>query len=322
IVHLGWALRGAVMAYVVAAGVSTLASMALMIPRVSLRFAPAVVGPLMRFGAPLVVAGLSAWLLNVGDRYMLKWLSETVAVGLYDFGSRVGGIVNLLFVQSFQLAFAVAGLRQFDEGRLDLHRSAMRHYAVWTGWFVLALSVFAEEGMTLLVTVLGVDPFYLGIKSVVLPVAAGFWFYGLYHVAANVLYGLERTRTIAGFVLAAAVLNLVLNFFLIPRLGVVGAAVATTVAFATLAIGTVLMTERLRPIGFDRRVLVAVVVVVVALWAVSSQLEAMPDLPRILLRLLLVALFGPLILASRTFGVADLTRGLGFLRPEVRDGSN
>ncbi len=321
IVQFGWALRGAVLSYVVAGGVSAVASVALMIPRVSLRLAPSVVGPLMRFGAPLVVAGLAAWLLNVGDRYMLKWLSETVAVGLYDFGSRVGGIVNLLFVQSFQLAFAVAGLRQFDEGKLDLHRSAMRHYAVWTGWFVLALAVLADDGMLLLVRVFGVDPFYFGIKSVVLPVAAGFWFYGVYHVAVNVLYGLERTRMIAGFVLAAAILNLALNYLLIPPLGVVGAAVATTVAFAALASGTMITTERLKSIGFDRSVLVAVAAAVLVLWVVSGQLATLPHVPRVLLRLLLIALFGPFILASRTFRVADFARGLRFLRPEVEEGA-
>jgi O-antigen/teichoic acid export membrane protein len=242
-----------------------------------------------------------------------------VAVGLYDFGSRVGGIVNLLFVQSFQLAFAVAGLRRFDEGKLDLHRSAMRHYAVWTGWFVLALSVLADDGMVLLVKVFGVDPFYLGIKSVVLPVAAGFWFYGVYHVAVNVLYGLERTRMIAGFVLAAAVVNLALNYMLIPWLGVLGAAVATTGAFAALAFGTVAATERVKSIGFDVKVLVAVALVVCVLWAVSGQLEAFPDVPRVLLRLLLVALFGPFILASRTFRLADFARGIRFLRPGVLD---
>ena len=318
LVRFGWGLRGAVLAYVLAGGVSATASLLLMIPRVSLRLAPSVISPLIRFGSPLVVAALSAWLLNVGDRYMLKWLSETVAVGLYAFGSRVGGIVNLIFVQSFQLAFAVVGLRQFDEGKFDLHRSAMRHYAVWTGWFVLAVAILAEDGVLLLVRGFGVDPFYLGIRQVVLPVAAGFWFYGVYHVAVNVLYGLGRTRTMAVYVLAAASLNLLLNYFLIPPLGVVGAAVATTLSFGALAILTVSTSQRLVPVRFDVKVLGVVALTVGLLWIASTALPDVSDALRLSLRLALIALYGPLILASRTFRLEDFRRGLRFLHPRAR----
>jgi O-antigen/teichoic acid export membrane protein len=307
-VERGLGLRGAVLAYVVAGAVSATSSALMMLPRISLRLDPSVVRPLVRFGAPLVVASLSAWLLNVGDRYMLKWLSETATVGLYDFGSRVGGIVNLVFVQSFQLAFAVIGLRQFDEGRFDMHRAALRHYAVWTGWFVLALSILADDAMLILVQSLGVDRFYLGIDQVVLPVAAGFW----------VLYGLNRTRMIGRYVLGAAIFNLVLNLILIPRFGALGAALATTISFAALAFWTLRVSERLSSIDFDIRIIAAVAISVIMLWAASAQLDSASVAIRLCVRLLLIGLYFPLILLTRTFRMEDFARGLRFLRPGGR----
>ncbi|NNE45482.1 MAG: oligosaccharide flippase family protein [Rhodothermales bacterium] len=317
-VERGLGLRGAVLAYVVAGAFSATSSALMMLPRISLRLDPSVVRPLVRFGAPLVVASLSAWLLNVGDRYMLKWLSETATVGLYDFGSRVGGIVNLVFVQSFQLAFAVIGLRQFDEGRFDMHRAALRHYAVWTGWFVLALSILADDAMLILVQSLGVDRFYLGIDQVVLPVAAGFWFYGMYHVAVNVLYGLNRTRMIARYVLGAAIFNLVLNLILIPRFGALGAALATTISFAALAFWTLRVSERLSSIDFDIRIIAAVAISVIVLWAASAQLDSASVVIRLSVRLLLIGMYFPLILLTRAFRMEDFARGLRFLRPGGR----
>ena len=147
-----------------------------------------------------------------------------------------------------------------------------------------------------------------------MPVAAGFWFYGVYHVAVNVLYGLGKTRMIAGYVLAGAVLNLLLNYYLIPVWGVVGAALATTLAFAFLAVLTLGTTERLVAVGFSYRLIVGVVLSASVLWLMSSQLSSLPGLVRLPLRLLVIALFAPVVMATRTFGLSDFARGLGFLR--------
>ncbi len=100
-------LTGLMGAYPLAAGVSATVLVGLIVSRVPRRFERRLVRPLMRFGAPLVIASLAGWFLNAGDRYLLKWLTDTATVGLYEWAARLAGVLNMLFVQSFNLAFTV-----------------------------------------------------------------------------------------------------------------------------------------------------------------------------------------------------------------------
>ena len=133
----GHGLEGLMRAYAWAAGASAAVLVVGMLIRVPWRFRYTLVLPLIRYGAPLVMAGLAAWFLNVGDRYLLKWLAAPEAVGIYDWAARLAGVINMFFVQSFQLAFTVIGLKSISAGDRGVQRRTFRHYTIWTGWAVL-----------------------------------------------------------------------------------------------------------------------------------------------------------------------------------------
>ena len=59
----------------------------------------------------------------------------------------------------------------------------------------------------------------------------------------------RRTRTIMGIVLSAAVLNVVLNLILVPRIGIKGSAIATLVCYAFAALALTWAGRRLLPVA-------------------------------------------------------------------------
>ena len=84
---------------------------------------------------------------------------------------------------------------------------------------------------------------------VVLPVVA--CSFAVYGVASLTLYALalvERTAVITGVLVAAAALNLVLNLLLVPRLDILGAALANAVGFGTMALLMWLAARRHLPV--------------------------------------------------------------------------
>ena len=307
-------LEGVLIAYVASAAVSAFAMSLFMLTHVEWRFNRRLVGRLLKFGVPLVLSAFAGLFLNVGDRYILKYLTDAETVGVYGWATRLGGAINMFFVQSFQLAFTVIGLKTIGIGNRSLYRRTFRHYTIWTGWAVLGLSLLSYDLTLLLVELFGVDPYYLQADVMVLPVALGFMGYGVYIVVNNVLYATNLTHIIGLNVVTAATANLVLNFALIPYLGALGAALATTLSYGLLALLTALIAEKQIHVGYPWRILVIVVVLVIGLYVPGYMTTYWETLPRLSLRLFLIGIYIPLILITGLYGREDLQKGIEWIR--------
>jgi O-antigen/teichoic acid export membrane protein len=82
-------------------------------------------------------------------------------------------------------------------------------------------------------------------------VALAYAFNGLHYALSPGVHLAGRTRHFPLLALAAAALNLGLNFLLIPRLGGMGAAWATALAFAFFAVGTGVLGQRFYPVPYE-----------------------------------------------------------------------
>lgn len=306
VVVRGLGLYGLLLAHAVAAGVTALVLVGLMLARVRWRIATNVLRPLLRFGAPLVLVSLSGWMLNAGDRYLLKWLADAEAVGLYEWASRIAGLLNLLLVQSFYQAFSVLGLKSLGQETPDatIHRTTFRHYVMWAGWAAAALALFSYDITRLLPS----DAGYLAADDLVLFLALGFVANGVYHVVVNLIYSSGRTQDISVNVAAAAILNVVLNLLLIPRLGVVGAALATFVSYFALAGGAAIYARRGVTVQFPWRLLATVVILVACLYVIGLPSTGWSTGARLALRTGLVLAYPAVLMATRLLTLADLRR--------------
>ena len=297
-------LTGLMGAYTLAACVSATVLVGVMLIRTPWRFERRLVRVLIRFGVPLVVASLAGWFLNAGDRYLLKWLADAATVGLYEWAARLAGTLNMLFVQSFNLAFAVIGLKTLGKDHPDgrVHRQALRHYVIWTGWAALGLSLLAYD-LTLL---LPADRAYLQADTLVLLLALGFMNYGVYYVIINVVYAAGRTKAISVNVISAAVLNAALNLILIPFLGAFGAALATFLAYLALAVGAAYFTRQDVPVAFPWGVYVVVLGLIGGLYALGQPGLDWPAAARLGARAGLMLAYPLLVVLTGLYSRADL----------------
>ena len=313
-------LTGLMGAYTLAAGVSATVLVGLMLTRVRWRFERRLVRPLIRFGAPLVIASLGGWFLNAGDRYLLKWLTEAATVGLYEWAARLAGVLNMLFVQSFNLAFTVIGLKTLGEGQSDgsVHRQTLRHYLVWTGWAALGLALLAYD----LTRFLPADAAYLEADTLVLLLALGFMNYGVYYVIINVVYAAGRTKAVSLNVLGAAALNGALNLALIPFLGAFGAALATFLSYLALGVGAAYFARKdtQAPVRFPWGVYVVVLMLVGGLYAVGLPSLEWSVLGRLALRAGLILAYPLLIVMTGVYARQDVQRVWTEIRRRLKRG--
>lgn len=317
----GDGLHGVMSAYMWSAGASTAVLLAGSLTRIRWVFDVSLLKPLVRYGSPLVLVSLASLVLNAGDRYILNLLTDAETVGMYDWAARISGVLNLLVVQSFQLAFTVIGLKSLGGGDRALHRRTFRHYTIWAGWAVLGLSLLAYDG-TLWLTHIGADPHYLEASTLVLPLTFGFFVYGNYVIITNVLYASWRTPVIGALVIGAALLNVALNFWLIPLAGAMGAALATVGAYGALAGFAYLRAERDLPMAYPWGTFAKVVGLILVLYAAGDRVGAWETPYRLSARIGLILVYLPAVALVGLYSREELRAGWRALRRRLgRDGN-
>ncbi len=208
--------------------------------------------PLLRemnsFGLPLVPSALLLWVTSFSDRFFLVKLTDTTDVGLYSVGVRIASAM-VLVLTAFRMAWPAFAFSIQDDGE------AKRTYA-WVLTYLIALATWAATTLTLLAPWLVgwlAAPRFASASSVVGPLAFAAVALGGY-VVISIGIGRSR-RTQFNWVItgAAAVVNVALNFALIPPYGMMGAAAATVAAYTVMFAGMAWWSQRVYPVPYQWR---------------------------------------------------------------------
>jgi O-antigen/teichoic acid export membrane protein len=201
-----------------------------------------------RFGLPLVPSAVALWLTNFSDRFFLIKLTDAHEVGLYSIGVRVASALVLLLT-AFRLAWPAFAYSIDDDREAQRTYSFVLTYVVYVCcWIALALGLLAPWIVKLITT----RPFYPA-QNVVAPLAFGVAAFGAYVVVQIGTGRARQTRSNWLVTGAAAVLNVALNFALIPPYGRMGAAIATVAAYTLLFIGMAWRAYRVFPVAYQWR---------------------------------------------------------------------
>ena len=206
-----------------------------------------------QFGMPLVPAALLLWVTNFSDRFFLVKLADTAEVGVYSVGVRIASAMVLLLT-AFRTAWpAFAYSIRNDEEAKRTYAWVLTYLVVLTTWIATALTLLSP----LLVAWL-TAPEFATASRVVGPLAFAAVAFGGYIVLAIGVGRAHRTQfnwVITGI---AATVNVALNLALIPAYGMMGAAVATVVAYTVMFAGMTWWSQRIFPVPYQwRRVLTA-----------------------------------------------------------------
>jgi O-antigen/teichoic acid export membrane protein len=209
-----------------------------------------------RFGLPLVPTALFLWITNFSDRFFLLELADATEVGLYSVGVRIASAMVLLLT-AFRLAWPAFAYSIADD------EEARRTYG-WVLTYLVALTTWVATGLALLspwVVRLLTGPAFHDASRVVGPLAFAAVAFAGYIVIAIGVGRARRTQFNWAITGAAAAVNAGLNLLLIPRYGMMGAAIATVAAYATMFGGMAWWSQRIYPVPYQwRRVATAVTV--------------------------------------------------------------
>lgn len=232
---------------------------------------------LLSYGAPLSATLGLLFIVDAADRLMLAGMRGAVEAGVYAAAYNLSEFSVGTVLMAVNLGGYPLAVRTIESaGAVATSELMGRYMLVLLGLGVPVSVGLALEANTIGPLILGnynpsVSPFVIAIIAFSILLA------GVRAYAFDVVFMLKRRTALPAFVmLGAAALNIILNLFLIPAWGSMGAAVATLATFGGAALASFLLGHRLLPVRIPIRdaskVLVSVgfMAIPLVLWAPAA----------------------------------------------------
>jgi len=209
---------------------------------------------MQHFGMPLVPSALALWAINFVDREFIVWFNGRREVGVYSAAVKIASVITFVMI-AFRTAWpAFAYSIEDDREARRTYAFVLTYLLAFASWAALALGALAPWWTSLLTA----PQYQRAEKGVALLAFAGAIYAGYTVLAIG--SGRARKTQLNWFVTGiGAAVNVGLNFWLIPRWGMVGAAISTLAAYVVLFAGMTIYAQHVYPVSYQwRRVLTAV----------------------------------------------------------------
>ena len=225
---------------------------------------------LFKIGLPLVPTFLIYWIYNSTDRIMITNMLGTSQLGIYSIGARLAQISQLIysaFAGGWQY-FAFSTMR--DEDQVDLVSRVFEYLGIISFMAFLAIVPFNNLIFSLFFKgdyVKGSTVFpYLFLSPLLLM---------LFQTAGNQFLVIKKSYLSTMSLAVGAGSNVVLNFLLIPRLGIVGASIATLIGYSMSVIIVAIINQKMGLLKVKFRFVLSALLVILDFVVLQLQLGNM-----------------------------------------------
>lgn len=217
-------------------------------------------GHLLVIAIPLLPNFLIYWIFNSCDKVMITNMIGVGAAGIYSVGSKLGNASQLIytaFAGGWQF-FAFSTMKEKDQVKGNsiifeylgiISFVAAAFVCAWSYWIFRIL--FTEQYLSGYI----VAP-YLFLAPLLQM---------LFQVAGNQFLVIKKTWPIMLILSAGAILNIVINYTLIPVLGIEGASIATLMGYVVSDIICVTVLCRMKLMVISKRFLLSALIMTVYL---------------------------------------------------------
>jgi O-antigen/teichoic acid export membrane protein len=206
---------------------------------------------IMLFSFPLIPYSVFIWTNNFVDRYFILHILNINRVSIYAVSYSLAAVIGVFYsVLGFTIYPHMAALwNEGDKiGASGVICKAIRYYFFFAVPSIAGLTILSAP----IIKIVSTAEYFLSWQ-VIFWLCLGIAVFGLYEL--NVFAILLAKKTILNLKITAValVVNVILNIIMIPRIGILGAAVSTCVSNSVLAFWTIAVSKRYLPYGFPWR---------------------------------------------------------------------
>lgn len=277
LVWMGRGIPGIFEANVISAAVTLLICLPTILKRLKPAFSLSIVTACLAFGLPNLPNSLFVVVIELADRKILAALIKPAAAGLAEVGLYSAGYKLGLFLSIVAMGFRYAWqpfflqISERPDAR-EVYGRVLTYYMTITVYLYLLLTAFIEPLAMWNIPGVGslIDPeYWTGLKVFPVVLLAQL-FNGAFAVFMVGVYLKKKMHAIPFITGIAAILNLSINFALVPHYGMWASAWATVAAYASMTILLYIYIQRYYPIPWEWKRLAHMALVGGVVYALSS----------------------------------------------------
>lgn len=184
---------------------------------------------MVSYSRPMIANSVAWWINSASDRYIVTWLSGIATNGIYSVAYKIPSIVSV-FQTIFGQAWSLSAVKDYESVNnkiffINIYRYYNCLLCLLCSTLILGDKVIAK--------LLFANDFYdAWIYAPFLMIST--IFSGLAGYFGGVFSAQKNTSIIAFSAVMAAIVNMLLNIFLVWKIGAIGAAVATMISYFVL----------------------------------------------------------------------------------------
>ncbi|HRZ39623.1 MAG TPA: polysaccharide biosynthesis C-terminal domain-containing protein [Candidatus Omnitrophota bacterium] len=210
---------------------------------------------LLKLGAPFIITSFTVWSLQSTDKLMINFMLGRFYVGIYSTAEMFSKIFNMFVFRPVNLLLPpviFAYIAQKTREQTDeMFKNLLSLLVVAGCAFLIIISLASEDILRILIRYFGSQPEYIESVHSIFYLTLSNFFYYLTLPVLYVILMLKKTGIMAICSVYAAFINVVLNYFLIFKFGVRGAAFATALSNVFLTALLYWVVQRRHRINYD-----------------------------------------------------------------------
>jgi O-antigen/teichoic acid export membrane protein len=282
-------LEGIFMAQLMANGLSFLAILPLTIKSCYPKFNSKVLKEMISYGYPLAISNILTITLTISDRFILEAYYKLEAVGSFQVAIKVANLLQFLIMNSFITSYTYQYYKSMNEkDNSRYHLKIFTYFVLFMVMVGLAIVFFGKE---IVYIVMAGKAEYFDALPVIPFLVLGLIFMGMRQVFILPLTKAKKTQLISIVTISTGILNVILNFLLIPRFGKEGAAFTTAICQLIAAVYFLYQSRKIEGTEYEWRKIALLLILGVAFCGGFFIVPSFNIAVDILIKLCLLALF-------------------------------
>jgi len=257
----------------------------------------------LKYSLPLIPHSLGTFLFTGANRIILERYVSLEELGIFSLGSKIS-MVTLLLVGTFNMAYNPHFIQIAEKNEklaVDSNKIVIGYWYVGVLSMVLGVLIFSDIISGIMTT-----RAYSGASTVMIIISFSSIFRGLYTFAVSPFFFKKKTIYIPIITFIAGLVGLLLNYLLIPVLGIEGAAYATVFSYLLTFIIAIVLSRKVMIIKYPWKKMLLISIMFVFLWSLNQiniNLILMSGLVLFLIKVLAFTgfVFLGLLINNRTF---------------------
>lgn len=218
---------------------------------------------ILAYGVPFLPASVAYWVFSSADRVMLESMSSLESVGIYTVAVSLGAVMSLV-ASAIGQAWSPHAVKAYEEDKEKAKILYVRFLKVLIAvalFLVFCASMLGQEIISLIF-----PPEYMAVFYPMMLLLIGIGFQITVQVTATGISLAKKTIYLVYITLFVAVINIALNYILIPIYAEIGASFATMISYLVLTLIYSIISQNFFELKYDYKYIVLAFIILILIF--------------------------------------------------------